>query len=194
MFLWCLSLCLALGGGGRRGCASSWSTSCAPSWLLLAPPVFSSQLVIAIYIYIAHCIWATSGELSSSSLHPMSRGVGCALKSLWAPGTGQKIQHHTEHFDGGIRVGKSSVQWSITVGSISLGWNYFSTIPLSDCNLERKKTRRSTTQWRRHLMNHQWLLRVLVHLLICTKVWPTAITADVGSLFLCVRVCIPEGL
>lgn len=73
---------------GGWGCASSWSTSCAPSWLLSAPPVFNSQLVIAIYIYIAHCIWGSSGELSSSSLHPMSRGVGCALKSLWAPDAG----------------------------------------------------------------------------------------------------------
>lgn len=42
------------GGGVGGGCAPSWSTSCAPSWLLLALPVFSSQLVTAIYIYISH--------------------------------------------------------------------------------------------------------------------------------------------
>lgn len=86
--LWGLGLSLALRVGG--GCVPSWLTSCAPSWLLFGLPLFSSQLVIAIYKYITHCISATSGDLSSSSLNPMSWDVGCAIKSLWAPDTGQE--------------------------------------------------------------------------------------------------------
>lgn len=63
---------------------------------------------------------------------------------------------------------------------------------LSDCN-PKKEIHRLTTQWRRRLINHQWLLWGCVHLLICMKVWPIAAASAVGSQFLCVCVCAPEG-
>lgn len=63
---------------------------------------------------------------------------------------------------------------------------------LSNCNL-KKEIHRLTTQWRRRLINHQWLLWGCVHLLICMKVWPIAAASAVGSQFLCVCVCAPEG-
>lgn len=58
---------------------------------------------------------------------------------------------------------------------------------LSYCNLKRE-IHRLTTPWRRHLINHQWLLWGCVHLLICMKVWPIAAASAVGS-SVCMCMC-----
>lgn len=142
--------------------------------------------------------------VSSPSLCPTSQDVGFALISLGTPDPGQEKyiliwRNSTTHWAPCYRLqshpGKNLCRKELHVMTVLEHHTEIElrlTALLSNCNL-KKEIYRLTTQWRRHLINHQWLLRGCVHLLICMKVWPIAAASAVGSQFLCVCVCAPEG-